>query len=207
MATIYEKTPGALIAAPGRTVATFPSGLVRADQKFVCRDDQKETARFDLKAGKPFPTQDLPCMDGCDIFPVPQETQRGDGFSEFSVSGYGRSNVEGTSSVSVPYTFRRQVVGLIPAEPLADPPTPPEYFFADRLYTSTALVVVKVIRSTEVVSVEGLISQIPTPTMIEGPAPGGLQNWPGHDYTPMIESVVSTAFGTFTEVQITAKYL
>jgi hypothetical protein len=207
MATIYEKTPGALIATPGRSVATFPSGLVRVDQKFVCRDDQKETARFDLSPGNSFPAQDLPCQDGCNIFPTPQETQRGDGFYEFSVSGYGRENSVGTSSVSVPYTFRLQVVGFIAGDFEADPPTQSEYFFADRLYTSTALVVTKVILSSEAVSVGSLIGQIPTPTMIEGPAPGGDQNWPGHNYTPRIESVVSTNFGTFTEVQITAKYL
>lgn len=35
---IYENTPGGLYPQPGRTVTTFPSGLIRVDQSYVCAD-------------------------------------------------------------------------------------------------------------------------------------------------------------------------
>jgi len=36
-AIIYEKNTNGLIATGQRTVATFDSGLVRVDRKYVCR--------------------------------------------------------------------------------------------------------------------------------------------------------------------------
>ena len=92
MATIYEKTVGALIATPGRTVATFPSGLCRVDQKYVCTTANAATHRAALAIGNDMPDgNNAPAIDGLKIYPAPQEIERGDGFTEFMVSAYGRT--------------------------------------------------------------------------------------------------------------------
>ena len=92
MATIYEKTPGALTATPGRTVSTFPSGLVRVDQKYVCTTSTAATNRATIAIGNDMPDGNTsPASDGLKIFPAPQEIENGDGFTEFIVSAYGRT--------------------------------------------------------------------------------------------------------------------
>lgn len=95
MAIIYEKTTGSLIATPGRTVATFPSGLVRVDQTYVCATANAAGHRATLAVGNNMPDGNTaPAIDGLKIFPQPQETERGDGFTEFIVSAYGRTTTE-----------------------------------------------------------------------------------------------------------------
>jgi hypothetical protein len=97
-AVIYQKTPGALIPQPGRTVATFSSGLVRVDQSFICPTTDEETHRAALVVGGEFPGDQSPSLTGLKIFPEPQENRRGDGFTEFKLSGYG-STIEGGRNV------------------------------------------------------------------------------------------------------------
>jgi hypothetical protein len=92
MATIYEKTPGALIATPGRTVATFPGGLCRVDQTYVCTTASAATHRASLVVGGVMPDgNNVPSSGALSISPAPQEVERGDGFTEFKVSAYGRT--------------------------------------------------------------------------------------------------------------------
>jgi hypothetical protein len=89
--TIYEKTPGALIATGERTVATFESGLVRVDQSYVSTNAAAPTNRATLAIGDDMPDgNEAPAIDGLKIFPHPQEITRQDGFTEFRVSAYGR---------------------------------------------------------------------------------------------------------------------
>lgn len=96
-AIIYEKTPGALIPTGDRTVSTFPSGLVRVDQTFVCNTSAAAYHRADLAVGNDFPNGSYPTPDDfLKIFPEVQEVQRTDGFTEFKVSAYGRMNSIGT---------------------------------------------------------------------------------------------------------------
>jgi len=97
-AVIYQKTPGALIPQPGRTVATFSSGLVRVDQSFICPTSDEETHRASLAVDANFPGDSSPSLNGLKIFPEPQENRRGDGFTEFRISGYG-STIEGGRNV------------------------------------------------------------------------------------------------------------
>ena len=90
--TIYEATSGALIPQAERTVATFTSGLVRVDRKYICSTDAAATHRATLAVGAATPDGDTtPAIDGMSIFPQPQEIARGDGFTEFMVSSYGRT--------------------------------------------------------------------------------------------------------------------
>lgn len=93
--TIYEKTPSGLYATGDRTVSTFPSGLVRVDQTFVCKTSAAATHRAALAVGTDIPGGSAPAIDGLKIFPEPQERKRDDGFTEFIVSAYGRTNSTG----------------------------------------------------------------------------------------------------------------
>ena len=93
--TIYESTPSGLYATGDRTVSTFPSGLLRVDQTFVCRTSAAATHRADLAVGADMPGESAPAIDGLKIFPEPQEKHRDDGFTEFIVSAYGRINNTG----------------------------------------------------------------------------------------------------------------
>jgi hypothetical protein len=83
-----------LVALPNRTVQTYPSGLVRVERSFVCRKAQVARFRNTIKVNEPMPFDDgAPAIDGLYIFPEPQELVRDDGFVEFRVTAYGRTNV------------------------------------------------------------------------------------------------------------------
>jgi hypothetical protein len=94
-AIIYQKTPGGLFATGERTVSTFPSGLIRVDQSFVCPTSDAATNRNALAVGSEMPGGSYPATDGLKIFPEPQEKKRDNGFTEFIVSAYGRVNMTG----------------------------------------------------------------------------------------------------------------
>jgi hypothetical protein len=92
---IYHGSQG-LITLPERSVQTFPSGLVRIDRVYACRKTLVDRFRRDLAVGNPLPFDGgAPAIDGAFIFPDPQETIRDDGFAEFRVSAYGRTNTTG----------------------------------------------------------------------------------------------------------------
>jgi len=93
MATIYEKNPGELIATPGRTVNSFESGIIRVDRTYVCATSSAATHRATLVVGGVAPDENAwPTLDGLYIHPTPSEVERGDGFTEFKVSSYGRAS-------------------------------------------------------------------------------------------------------------------
>jgi hypothetical protein len=83
-----------LVMAPGRSVQTFPSGLVRVERRYFCRKSDAARYRSVLAVGNLLPNDDgAPAIDGLYIFPEPQEQSRDDGFVEFRVTAYGRSNI------------------------------------------------------------------------------------------------------------------
>lgn len=89
---IYEKTSGHLVASGERTVATFPSGLLRVDQKYYGANTNAATHRAMLKVGNELPDGNSnPAIDGLYIYPEAQEIKRPDGFTEYVVSAYGRT--------------------------------------------------------------------------------------------------------------------
>ena len=92
-----------LIVLPGRSVQTFPSGLVRVERSFACRRGQEANFRSLFAQGKTMPLDDgNPAIDGLYIFPDPQETTRDDGFVEFRVTAYGRTNTTGQRTALSP---------------------------------------------------------------------------------------------------------
>jgi hypothetical protein len=97
MPTIIEKTTNGLYKHPDRTVATFPSGLVRIDQTYSCRNAAEATHRNTLAVGNELPEDDgYPAMDGAYIFPHCQQVRQGTGFTEFVASAYGRTTDQPT---------------------------------------------------------------------------------------------------------------
>ena len=93
MAYTYHGT-SELIALPNRTVQTYPSGLVRVERSFVCRKDQVAKFRNTIRVNELMPFDNgAPAIDGLYIFPEPQEIVRDDGFVEFRVTAYGRTNI------------------------------------------------------------------------------------------------------------------
>jgi hypothetical protein len=94
-----------LVTLPQRNVQTFPSGLVRVDRVYACRKTLADRFRQDLAAGNPLPLDPgTPAIDGLYIFPEPQEIRRDDGFVEFRVSAYGRTNTTGVEQISEEFT-------------------------------------------------------------------------------------------------------
>ena len=98
-AIIYQRTPGELFATGERTVSIFPSGLVRVDQTFICPETAAATHRASLAVGSNMPGGSQPAIDGLYIYPAPQEKTRSDGFTEFTVSAYGRTNTTGIKTL------------------------------------------------------------------------------------------------------------
>lgn len=86
-----------LIALPGRSVQTFPSGLVRVDRTYACRAQDVGRYRQLFAVGNPLPFDDgSPSIDQMSIFPEPNEELGSDGFVRFKASAYGRVNTTGT---------------------------------------------------------------------------------------------------------------
>jgi hypothetical protein len=87
----YEYHGRDMIALPGRTTQTFPSGLVRVEQMYA------------VKKGMPFPfgaKQKFPeanplrpvSLDGLYVFPDPEVVADEDGFTKYKVTAYGRKS-------------------------------------------------------------------------------------------------------------------
>jgi hypothetical protein len=75
---------------------------VRVDQSFLGLTANAATHRAILAVGNDMPDGDTsPCIDGLKIFPEVQERRREDGFTEYLVSAYGRTNSTGKLSKSL----------------------------------------------------------------------------------------------------------
>jgi hypothetical protein len=113
-----------LIALPGRSVQTYPSGLVRVDRTYACRAADVARFRQQFAVGSPLPFDDgAPSIDQMSIFPEPQEERGDDGFVRFRVSAYGRVNTTGT----VQSFFEEGLADLIATSQL--PPATQTNFF------------------------------------------------------------------------------
>lgn len=94
---IYTSDLFKLRILPGTTAQTFPSGLVRVDRTYVAPTAYSGAylgADNPLDVGAPLPgsaVRGLSTIGGLRIFPSPQVNIRGDGFTEFRVSAYGRT--------------------------------------------------------------------------------------------------------------------
>lgn len=105
MPTTIEQTPAALYKQPSRTVATFPSGLVRIDLSYKCSNAAESTHRETLAVGNELPDDDgYPAIDGAFIFPHCQQVRSGEGFTEFVASAYGRTTDQPSNFITTVQT-------------------------------------------------------------------------------------------------------
>jgi len=154
MATTYEKTPGALIATPGRSVATFPSGLCRVDQTYVCATAHAATHRAALAVGNTIPDgNDTPSLEPLAIFPEVQEIERGDGFTEFKVSAYGQTTTQGSGPARKLSGIQLLPVVTLGGALVGNPPTAsvPVYF---SLWAITGFIILPFGETTHITRIE-----------------------------------------------------
>lgn len=212
-----------LIALPTRTVQTYPSGLVRVERSFVCRKENADNQRTTLVVGQTIPL-DLgpPALDGLFIFPEPQEIARDDGFLEFRVTAYGRSNFVGSAvlgvqlvnlTASYTHTFTPGVTEETPVPtPVVFSWTIKEIWLADT-YTVTQTMLASESNSKISITPPELGRTLKY-REITGTRPG--MNIPGYfqieglfeiaaSWEDALESIDRRNFGTFDEVTITFK--
>ena len=142
---IYEKNTGELIPQGDRSVSTFPSGLIRVDQTFICSTPNVSTHRSDLKVGNDFPGGSDPAIDGLYIYPEVQEKRRGDGFSELIASGYGRT-------ITSLQDIRKQVNTFIQSRTIYEPAS----YFVEFYVTTNTINGFIVIKNGEPLGVDDL---------------------------------------------------
>lgn len=197
-ATIYEKTPNGLYPTGDRTISTFPSGLVRVDQTFVCKTSAAATHRDALAVGSIFPNGSYinnawtayPSIEGFKIFPEVQEVQRTDGFTEFKVSGYGRTNTTGT--------VKKTTKGFWSANYESVSSFPVWRNFTSKDHTTS-----RVVLSSEAYDSTLDSSDIDLPVLISGPAVG---TSPPYTLT-QIGAQQITSFGYYEEITTTYGYV
>lgn len=112
MPIIHEQTANSLYKQAERTASTFPSGLLRVDQKYICNTAAAATHRVSLAVGNSLPDDDdAPAIDGLFIFPHCQESRQAGGFTEFLASAYGRTTTEPSNFIN------SEIVVQAPAQP------------------------------------------------------------------------------------------
>ena len=201
-AIIYEKETNGLYPTGQRSVSTFPSGLIRVDQTFVCKTDAVGIHRADLVVNSDFPLygRSTSAIDGVKIFPVPQERQRDDGFTEFVVSGYGRSSTTSLiDPVSETYYFYKSGIANLGTPQAPNVQAYTRVFEAKRV--TNTVVTLK--------GIEPAVISIPIPILKFGPQPGGGTGgggYPPFGYT-LSQQTKKTNFGAFDECVTTYFYV
>lgn len=186
-----------LIALPNRTVQTYPSGLVRVERSFVCRKDRVARFRNTIKVNEPMPFDSgAPAIDGLYIFPEPQEVVRDDGFVEFRVTAYGRTNV--FSEIAIQKGSIRGSYFASDNPPPWIVPTP-SFAEGDRPSINETYTLRGVLPSSEGASAIAVKPSVTTPTVI--PFSGGI-GWSRRGSTrvepPLVDGDVFV--GSFTDV-------
>lgn len=83
----------------GKLVKTFPSGLVQITQNFVAPKDIYENFPEQFNPGDPY-ADSFPCIDNAFVFPKPDIQFIDGNFVRVTVTAYGRSNTDGTTTIS-----------------------------------------------------------------------------------------------------------
>jgi hypothetical protein len=217
--TVYKSTSG-LITQPGRSVSTFPSGLVRVDQAHLGVTGNAAAHRSALAVGNNLPGGSTPSIDGLRIFPQVQERRREDGFTEYLASAYGRSNTIGSSVLGVQLvTLSASYTHTFTPTPTEQNPTPTPANFAWAI-TEIWLADTYTVTRTMLASESNSTISITPPALgkalkkreITGTRPG--MNIPGYFSIPGLNSIAAEwegalqsidrrNFGYFDEVILT----
>jgi hypothetical protein len=178
-----------LITAPGRSVQTFPSGLVRVERTYLCRRGDELRYRSELAVGNLLPDDEgAPAIDGLYIFPEPQEMARDDGFYEFRVTAYGRANATGVEQISEEFTTESVSAGGITGQAVLK---------NDLLTKEVVLIEGETISATT-----NAISGTPTVVFDYGEVGDFIVNPNRRLYSVAIRSYSARNYGRFSEVTV-----
>ncbi len=202
-----------LIPLPGRSVQTFASGLVRVERTFVCRKGDANRYRQDFVVGSKMPNDDeRPAIDGLYIFPEVQELVRDDGFVEFRVTAYGRTNIFDQISIaraSIKGSFRVfDYSGEEPRE-YSQPAINETYTLRGVISSSDSLTTV--LTPPEINNPIVLVSPYTTPVVPASFDTGRKVAIDGIEYSVftdvtvsvILDAYTSTSFGVWNEVVVT----
>jgi len=87
--------------AGGKTVTTFPSGILRVNQEYIVPTSEARNFYDMFKSGTELTGLDSPAIDGLFVFPEPQYRDNGNGLTSVLVSAYGRSALTSSDLVLV----------------------------------------------------------------------------------------------------------
>jgi len=208
MQTIYEQKKDALIATLPRTVNYYDSGLIQVSQTFVGKTSNANAFRSNLEVGDSFPTYaDIRSVDGIRIFPAVSENVRKDGLSDFLVTGYGRSNMQGITR----FEYGATTFSLTLPEVVVEQEDGPDIIVQAEttkigIYRTKTQIIKRVMRINEVYDFNsditkpytagGVVIGIFTPQFITGyPTLTGV-------WEPAVVSFQSQAYGEFQEVTV-----
>jgi hypothetical protein len=92
----YEYHGKDMVALPGRTTQTFPSGLVRVEQMYAV----KKNSKFSISQGSQIKVSQgiaAPSIERLYVFPAPEFVEEENGFTKYKVTAYGRGATSATA--------------------------------------------------------------------------------------------------------------
>jgi len=201
MQTIYEQQTDALIATLPRTVNYYDSGLIQVSQTFVGKTSNSNAFRRNLEVGDPFPTNaDIRSADAIYIFPAVAENVRKDGLTDFIVTGYGRSNMQGIirleyGATTFSLTLPAVVVGGLTVQAATT---------KIGIYRTKTQIIKRVIRINEVYDFNSDITNRMTKAQIAQFTPQFMAGYPTLTgiWAPAVVSFQSQAYGEFQEITV-----
>lgn len=153
---VYITNDLLLIPQSGRAATTFPSGLVRVDQSYLGLTEKQATHRVTLSVGNGMPDGDkYPAIDwenadgtnfepSLKIFPEVQESRRDDGFTDYKVSAYGRTNETGTTTRGLSFEKYSKSFSINQGQNV-----PPLEYTVEEFWEIETLTIQKTLKSTE----------------------------------------------------------
>ena len=206
MQTIYEQKKDALIATLPRTVNYYDSGLIQVSQTFVGKTSNANAFRSNLEVGDTFPTYaDIRSVDVIRIFPAVSENVRKDGLTDFLVTGYGRSNMQGITR----FEYGATTFSLTLPEVVVEQEDGPDIIVQAEttkigIYRTKTQIIKRVIRINEVYDFNSDITNRMNARQIGEFTPQFMAGYPTLTgvWEPAVVSFQSQAYGEFQEVTV-----
>jgi len=206
MQTIYEQKKDALIATLPRTVNYYDSGLIQVSQTFVGKTSNADAFRRNLEVGDSFPTDaDIRSADGIRIFPAVAENVRKDSLTDFLVTGYGRSNMQGI----IRFEYGATTFSLTLPEIVVEQEDGPNIIVQAEttkigIYRTKTQIIKRVIRINEVYDFNSDITNRMNARQIGEFTPQFMAGYPTLTgvWEPAVVSFQSQAYGEFQEVTV-----
>jgi hypothetical protein len=214
---VYITNDLLLIPQPGRAVTTFPSGLVRVDQTYFGLTEKQATHRAllavgaNMPDGDKYPAIDWPNSDGTNfeptlkIFPEVQESRREEGFTDYRVSAYGRTNESGITTRGLTLEKYSESFSINQGEGVA-----PAQYTVEEFWEIETLTMQKTLKSTETMedfpaAPTNLFKRLRN-RRVTGTVPSGSPATLYLSWSVVVLSAQRTNFGHIDELTITFGY-